>query len=265
MFSIKKEINIEGIGIHSGNKVKMRIVPNQQRGIRFILKNEIIIVNIESISLNNIRSTSLTNGKTTIQTPEHFLSACFALSLSNINVELSSSELPILDGSAIEFIKHIEPNLIKINDEVQYFKIEKKLEFNSNGSTYRAEPADNFIIDATLSYPDHWLKSLSFQYEHSKDSYIKNIAKARTYGFTHEIDFLKEKGLAKGGSLENALVISDTGYLNKPRFKDEIVRHKILDFIGDLAIGLDGIKGHFEIIRPSHQANLEFLKFLKSH
>jgi UDP-3-O-[3-hydroxymyristoyl] N-acetylglucosamine deacetylase len=94
------------------------------------------------------------------------------------------------------------------------------------------------------------------------ESFTQSIAPARTYGFTHEIDDLKRLGLAKGGSTDNALVVSEDGYLNQPRFDNELARHKILDFIGDMAIGGQPIRGHFVLIRPSHQGNCEFLKQL---
>ncbi|MEK9726903.1 MAG: UDP-3-O-acyl-N-acetylglucosamine deacetylase [Candidatus Margulisiibacteriota bacterium] len=264
MYTLKNNLSIPGIGIHSGKSVDMTISPSKpSKGIRFFLHGDLVSVSIQNIGVNHFRSTTLTNGKTTIQTPEHFLSACFALSLTDIDVNLSSNECPILDGSAIEFVKKLKPNRRKINTLYNSLQITSPIEFKFQDSIYTARPSSNFLILATLSYPKHWLKQMKFEYEHSECHYIQQISKARTYGFTHEIEMLKANGLAKGGSLDNALVITDSGYLNEPRYKDELVRHKILDFIGDISIGYNRIQGEFNIYKPSHQANIAFLKYLE--
>lgn len=262
MFTLSKNIAINGVGIHSGRTVEMAISPSLSQGICFEYQNSSVFVNTENLSMNHIRSTSITNGTVTINTPEHFLSACYALRLTNILVRLSSSELPILDGSAIGFIKCLEPNLKIIEYEAPVFQCSEYHEFELNGSKYSVIPSDKFIIDATVSYPNHWLKDVSFFYEHSLDSYLTDISTARTYGFLEELEALQRQGLAKGGSLDNALVISDTGYVNSPRYNDEIARHKILDFIGDISIAGKQWLGHFNLYKPSHQGNIAFLKFL---
>ena len=265
MFTLSKIIKVNGIGIHSGQTVEMSVLPSLSQGISFEYQNSIVLVDTKNLSINHIRSTSITNGTVTINTPEHFLSACYALRLTNILVKLSSSELPILDGSAIDFIKYLKPNRKIIEYEAPVFQFSKFQEFDLNGSKYSVIPSDKFIIDATVSYPKHWLKNVSFYYEHSLESYLSDISSARTYGFLEEVEALQRQGLAKGGSLENALVISDTGYVNFPRYHDEIARHKILDFIGDMAIAGRQWLGHFKLYKPSHQGNLSFLKFLLNH
>ena len=123
-------------------------------------------------------------------------------------------------------------------------------------------PSNELKVSVYLSYPDHWIKSMCYVYTHSKETFFSDIASARTYGFTHEIEELKTRGLAKGGSLDKALVVSDEGYLNEPRFIDELARHKILDFLGDMSISGKEIQGQFVLIRPSHQGNCELLKQL---
>ena len=150
MHTLKKEIIVKGIGIHSGEAVTMTILPASTSGIRFEYNNSQVMVNIQSIGLNNIRATSLTNHIETIHTPEHFLAACYALKLTNLVIILSKPELPILDGSAMQFIELIKPNMVKINGPVQVMAVHKPFEFTDGDSSYSAAPADEFIIDATI-------------------------------------------------------------------------------------------------------------------
>ena len=261
-YTLSKTVIIRGVGIHSGEPVVMTIEPSNGPGIIFQYNNSQITVNIESIGINNIRATSLTNNIETIHTPEHFLAACFSLELTNILVTLSAPEVPILDGSAIGFIDAMQLHRVAIDDIRNKLIIKEKIKFNDAGSSYIAMPSDTFSIEATISYPDHWINTMTFQYQHSMDRFTIDIAPARTYGFIEEIEYLKKNNLAKGGSLDNALVITDDGYLNEPRFENEMVRHKILDFIGDISIYRSKIQGHFIINKPSHQSNTAFAKYL---
>lgn len=263
MNTLMQSVIFEGIGIHSGKKVKMVVGPSREEGISFELNQQDVLVELSAIGINHIRSTTLTNGSITIQTPEHFLAACYALELNHISVQLDSEELPILDGSSIDFINKLNPHLKKINSkDKEKLTICTDVEFKISNSHYFVFPSDKLKISVFLSYPDHWIKSMKFYYEHSKEAFIQSIASARTYGFTHEIEALKAQGLAKGGSLDNALIVSDDGYLNNPRYEDELARHKILDFIGDMSICGKEACGHFVLIRPSHLGNCELLKKL---
>ena len=263
MNTLRKTVAFKGVGLHSGQEVHMTVSPANDSGITFHLNGEDIIVSKDAIGLNHMRATSLTNGSIQVQTPEHFLAACYALSLTNILVTLDHPEVPILDGSAIEFIHQLKPNMVAIESTSQSgMEIKDDAYFTCNGSHYYACPSDQLKITAVISYPNHWVKSMSYTYIHSLDQFIMDIAPARTYGFSHELDELNEKGLAKGGSLDNVLVVGGDDYLNPPRFSDELVRHKILDFMGDMAIGGKKLRGQFVIIRPSHQGNCEFLKQL---
>lgn len=263
MNTINKKIIIKGVGIHSGQHVTMELESYSEPGISFIYKNQIVKVAVSNIGTNHLRSTTLTNETITIQTPEHFLAACYALELTNIKVTLSNLELPILDGSAIDFITQIEPYLIKITKNTRKeLKVSENIHFSLNDSHYFLFPSDALKITVALDYPNHWLKSMTYSFTYSNKGFIKHIAPARTYGFTFEIDQLKEKGLIKGGSLENAILISDEGYVNELRFDDEIIRHKLLDFIGDFFISGEQLKANCILFKPSHQGNCGLLKYL---
>ena len=263
MYTLKKGIKFEGFGIHSGKKVELYVEPSNKPGIEFIYNDQTIDVSLNSLGVNHLRSTTLSNQNVTIQTPEHFLAACYALQITNISVTLTHYEFPILDGSALQYVNDFKNNRVSLKIEsLEKVIIENELSFNLNGSSYYAFPDSGFSITAILSYPNDWIKTMSYSYVHSDSSFIKEIAPARTYGFEREIKQLKEQGLAKGGSLDNALVISKDGYINQPRFNNELVRHKILDFIGDIAILGKRFEGHFLIIKPSHHCNCEFIKSL---
>ena len=263
MYTLLNTVNFSGIGLHSGQSVNMKVAASRQAGITFVLDQQPIQAVDQYIGTNHIRSTQLNKHGLVIQTPEHFLSACYALRLTQIQVELSHYELPILDGSAQPFIDALLSNRIPISKTPVILDVKRDLDMDNQGSRYMAMPHSDFCIHAYVSYPDHWVKSMSVQYTHSLDAYTTQIAPARTYGFTHELDALYKQGLAKGGSTDNALVITDTGYMNQPRFSDELARHKILDFIGDLSLLGMQLKGQFILVKPSHQGNIAFLKYLK--
>ena len=191
------------------------------------------------------------------------MAACYALQLTNIKVLLSANELPILDGSAVQFIHQIKPFLMPIQGaDPKELIVSEDIHYSLDGSHYFLFPSDKLTITVALSYPDHWLKSLTYSFRYSHDGFIQEIAPARTYGFTHEIGYLKDKGLIKGGSLDNALLISDSDYVNEPRFDNEIIRHKLLDFIGDFFISGHFLVANCLLIKPSHQGNCGLLKQL---
>ena len=260
--TINETVVFDGIGIHSGKPVKMTVEPSKIHGITFEYKHKQIQLGVDVIGVNNIRSTTLTDGNITIQTPEHFLAACYALNITNIKVSLTDCELPILDGSAWPFIEQMKPKCRPLTLSENWFNVSSNITFSDGESHYSAQPSDSYIIDASIVYQDRWVNTMSFRHDHSLATFEADIARARTYGFSDEVAWLKENGLAKGGGLENALVVTDSGYLNKPRFETEMVRHKILDFIGDMSIMNHRLKGHFTIERPSHRGNIQFMKHL---
>jgi UDP-3-O-[3-hydroxymyristoyl] N-acetylglucosamine deacetylase len=262
MNSINAPVIFEGVGIHTGKSVRMRVVPSKNSGISFVYHGGNVCVRSESIAFSHVRSTMLSNGQVSIQTPEHFLAACYALNITNIQVELSQPELPILDGSAVPFIEKLKPKRCPIYGKRSVLTVDTDTVFRWENSCYLVQPATNLTISVVLFYKNHWIKSMVCVHQHSEESFVSQIAPARTYGFSNELDALKKQGLAKGGSLKNALLVSDTGYVNSPRFDNEMARHKVLDFIGDMAISGKEIRGEFTLIRPSHQGNCEFLKTL---
>ena len=198
MKTLSKTLSISGIGIHSGERVTISLSPSTTSGINFHFQDSVIPANLSTVATNHIRSTQLSLNGVTVQTPEHLLSACYALQLTNIDVTLSASELPILDGSAIKFIEILEPYTTTLHKKEDPFVISTDIHFETNGSHYFVSPARYYSIHAIISYPDHWVQSMSYSYLHTLENYKNEIARARTYGFTHEIEALHKNGLAKG-------------------------------------------------------------------
>lgn len=260
MVTLSNIVTISGRGLHSGQSVDMVIEPSDTPGIRFLFESTTVPVNISVLSNTNIRATMLCANGATIQTPEHFLSAAYALQLTAIDARLSHNELPILDGSSAPFIAAIQPMLTPYNGPAPPpLRVTHILKKQIGISQYEAKPYCGLIIHCSLDYSNHWIGTMSYCYVHNTLNYHQSIAPARTYGFEDEIDTLTAKGLIKGGSLDNALVITSDGYLNTPRFPDELVRHKILDFLGDMAISGRELQGEFHIHCPSHHGNALFL------
>lgn len=202
-----------------------------------------------------------------IHTIEHFLSALSVMGITDIFVEITGNELPILDGSSIEFIEKLkEAQIQEFESEIEPVVVKEPIIFQDEkaGKYVVALPYDGFKISYTIDFNHSFLKSQYYELEVSLEKYIEDIAKCRTFAFDYEIEFLKKNNLALGGSLENAIVISQNGVLNPEglRFSDEFVRHKILDIIGDLYVLGRPIKAHFIAIKSGHFVNAKMTEMI---
>lgn len=266
--TINKNITLTGIGIHSGKPVTMKIHPSSKNKIIFYNSNDTskkLTVSPINCSTTHNRATYLKNENMTIQTPEHFLAACAAFNLSSLDIFIDSPELPIFDGSSSEFIKAFSKHkIINLDIENSPIKIKESKIIQQNQSCIILTPSETSTFNYYLSYNDTLIKTQSETISITKQTYLNNLFNARTFGFEKEIKYLKEQGLAKGGSLENALIIGDTKYINKPRFANECAKHKLLDLIGDLWILNRPIIGTITAIKSGHQLNNECVHYLNS-
>ncbi len=268
--TIKNEVSIEGIGIHTGQRCKLRLLPAQEdNGIVFhrIDKNVTIRSHIGSI-VDTTFATTIGNNGVPIHTVEHLLSAISALGINNINIEVNGPEIPALDGSSIEFIKLLyNAEIVKQTKKMPYIKILQPIFFEDTHSKIAILPYNGRKITLRLLFNNHFLGEQKLSIKINEDSFIKHIAPARTFGFLKDIEYLRANGLAKGGSLDNAVVFNDTSVLNTTglRFEDECVRHKILDIIGDFSFIGFPIHGHIVADRSGHTTNLNFLKKMLSN
>lgn len=266
--TIKNTIEILGIGLHKGEEIKLTLKPsenNDERGIIFKRidvsgKNNVIKVDYRNL-FDLERGTNIRNeDNVKVHTIEHFLSSLSITGVTDILVEISGNELPILDGSSIGFVeKLLEAGIVELNEEIEPVVITEPIIFSDEkaGKYVMALPYDGFKISYTIDFNHSFLKSQYYELEVNLENYIENIAKCRTFAFDYEIDFLKKNNLALGGSLENAVVVGADGPLNPEglRYSDEFVRHKILDIIGDLYVLGTPIKAHIIAIKAGHYVN----------
>ena len=266
--TIKNTIEISGIGLHKGEEIKLTLKPsenNDERGIIFKRidvsgKNNVIKVDYRNL-FDLERGTNIRNeDDVKVHTIEHFLSSLSITGVTDILVEISGNELPILDGSSIGFVeKLLEAGIVELNEEIEPVVITEPVVFSDEkaGKYVMALPYDGFKISYTIDFNHSFLKSQYYELEVNLENYIENIAKCRTFAFDYEIDFLKKNNLALGGSLENAVVVGADGPLNPEglRYPDEFVRHKILDIIGDLYVLGMPIKAHIIAIKAGHYVN----------
>jgi len=266
--TISKSMTITGIGLHTGNNVSMTLNPAPPNtGFVFRIKKDKSTVFIKAI-YSNVHSTELCtllsdgNGNN-ISTVEHILSALHGLEIDNVYIDLDSNEVPVCDGSSIIFINSLKKNGFQSQDNFKKFiKIKKVIEVKDNEKIARVSPFDQTMITCNVEYPHKCIGKQSISLTLTPDLYETQISSARTFGFIRDVEKLKEKGLILGGSLDNAIVLDDEKVLNKDglRFTDEFVRHKVLDFIGDISLAGHKIIGSFYTSHTGHELNLKLLK-----
>ena len=269
--TIKNEVSTVGVGLHTGEKVRLTLTPApEEHGVVFqrldISGQPKIKVNPLAVTETKLCST-LGSKDFSIATVEHLMSALSATGVDNILVQLNGSEIPIMDGSAISFIHLIKSAIISEQTSAKEFVVIKEnIELLDGDKFARFEPFKGFVVDFTIDFPHPAFKSDDSQVsiDFFKDSYIDEISRARTFGFMQEVEYLRSNGLARGGSLENAIVLDEYKILNDDglRYKDEFVRHKILDAIGDLYILGKPIIGKFTAHKSGHDLNNRLLREL---
>ena len=234
-------ISFSGVGLHTGASVRLTVLPApEDTGIvfrRVDLDNFCIEATIKNVARVSYATTLMKQG-VLISTVEHLLSSLYIYGVDNALVEMDNLEVPILDGSALEFVNAIQhAGLRKQRSKRKYLVIQKPLHLEERNRKISIFPADSFQISYTIEFNHPLIQQQSFDFRASPDSFAREIAPARTFGFYREVEELRRNGLVRGGSLENAIVLTEDGILNDIlRFRDEFVRHKILDNIGDLAL-----------------------------
>lgn len=268
--TIKKPVTLEGIGLHKGTPSRVTFLPaGATSGIRFIspLFTAPIPARLENVT-GTARGTNIGDGKNAIYTVEHLLSAAAGLGVDDLDIEISGCEPPAMDGSALPFANALlEAGLAeKPGTKRSCARLSAQVEFSKGETRYRAaNSACGASFRLIYYYPHRLVGRQEVEFCLSPEVYLREIAPARTFAFSHEIKALKAAGLALGGSLENAVVINENEIMarNGLLFADEFARHKLLDLIGDLALtGLffEGLSVEAE--RPGHEGNVNFAKLL---
>lgn len=264
-------INYTGIGLHSGKDVEMKLLPAKiDAGISFHIHDnkEISIIKPNPFVVATTElATTLGNDKTHVSTVEHLLAALLALGIDNVECHVCGKEIPIMDGSALPITNLIKKAGIRSQYALRKAaKIARPCLFEANGKTINARPYDGFYVDYTIDFPHKAIGVQRLALEITPESFGE-IASARTFGFMKEVEYLHSKNLALGGSLANAIVVDEEGVINPEglRFENEFVRHKILDFVGDMAMFGMPLQGAFEVRCSGHQHNNAFLREIYTH
>jgi UDP-3-O-[3-hydroxymyristoyl] N-acetylglucosamine deacetylase len=269
--SIKNEVSAVGVGLHSGNKVRIVLKPAKENNGIIFKRTDItpsIEIKVEPKAIKETRlSSTIGKGKYKISTVEHLMSALSASGIDNILVEIDGAELPIMDGSSISFVYLINSAVIYEQKKPKRFAVIKdEIKVEEDEKYAKFEPYDGFLVDFTIDFPHPVFKEENNRVEIDffKDSYVNYISRARTFGFMQEVEYLRANGLARGGSLDNAIVLDEYKIINDEglRYSDEFVRHKILDAIGDLyMIGMP-IIGKFTAYKSGHELNNKLLRLM---
>ena len=267
-FTLRSPITREGIGLHSGEKTKVKISPYQEEGyfVSFSDNPNKIYKLDQSLIGSTMLCTAVKLGTRNLYTIEHLLSSLAGCGLSYIHIEVDGKEIPLLDGSAIEWVNAFEEVGIRkvITPKNFMIKISSSKIFNKGDSIIAIMPNSKLTIISTIDFSYKAIGQQTFIIDLSPKSFVENIAPARTFGFKDQFQELTEIGLIKGGSLENALVCDGDSWVNPPlRFDNEPIRHKILDLIGDLAlVGLP--KAQIIVHKGSHSLNALLASSLKN-
>jgi len=258
--TIARSVKSVGIGLHKGKPVRLRLEPlDADSGIVFYREDQAVTI---PLNPDNIVDTQMATviGKDgiTISTIEHFLSAVYAYGIDNLRVVLDDNEMPIMDGSATSFCMLLDEAGIKEQSAgKRVLRIKKPVEVTDGDKYVSLHPSKDALFDFTISFNHPVIAKQHRRFMFSKTNFINEISRARTFGFLKEVQYLRSKNLALGGSLENAIVLDDNRVLNPEglRFEDEFVRHKILDAIGDLKVLGMPILGEYKAFAGSHKLN----------
>src|SRR4029453_1140455 len=253
--TLKRQISCAGIGLHSGQKVTLTLKPAAaDSGIRFRRTDLGIEIPANVSEVTGVQhATVLGKEGATVETVEHLLAALVSAGIDNIVIELNRREMPIMDGSGAPFLYLLqEAGVKRLSSPRRYLKVLKPVTISTADKHISVFPSDHFKVSYTISFDHPMLRHQSRTERITEQSFADHIAAARTFGFLKEVEWLRQNGLALGGSLDNAIVIGDTGVLNSLRFEDEFVRHKILDVVGDLALVGYPIVGHVVAPRAGH-------------
>lgn len=258
--TIKKSVEIVGIGLHKGVPIKMILEPLEANmGIIFYRVDEAVTIPLSTQYVVDTKmATVIGKDNVVVSTIEHLLSAIYAYGIDNLRIVLDNDEIPILDGSSSGFCMLLDEVGIKELDATKKaIKIKKEVEVKVDNKIVKLKPSNHITYDFSIDFEHPAIGEQQFRFDYSIAQYKENISRARTFGFLHDVQYLRSVGLAQGGSLDNAIVLDDQKILNPEglRFDDEFVRHKILDAIGDMSLLGYTMIGEYNAHAGSHHLN----------
>lgn len=260
--TIKNEIQFNGVGVHTGKPSFITLKPAKANsGISFFSNNQKIELDINNIVVSPL-CTTLSNNGVSIKTVEHLLSSIYGLGITNLEIHIKGEEVPIMDGSSYIFSKSVSDNIIEQNELIETIKIKNMIHYSNGDKFIIALPYEGLRINYFIDYGNNLPFFMSHKYIHSNDNYINEISKARTFGNIKDYEYLKLNNLANGSDLINTLVIENNKYLSELNYYNEPVRHKILDFLGDLCFLGKRLNADIYAFKTGHKEHLEFVKSL---
>jgi UDP-3-O-[3-hydroxymyristoyl] N-acetylglucosamine deacetylase/3-hydroxyacyl-[acyl-carrier-protein] dehydratase len=272
--TISREFELEGLGLHTGNKIHLKFKPEPPNsGIKFVRVDgpepmEIPAV-VTSIPPNAPahRNTTIGHGESSIYTVEHILATCYGLQIDNLTIEIDGNEPPEpQDGNYASYVKaFLDTGIVNQGEPAEIFVVDRAITYKDGDVEIQAVPADTFRVSFTIQYDNAQIGTQYASYEISPEFFQKEIAPARTFVLAEDVEKLREMGLIKGGTLDNAIVFQENDLMNDAplRFPDECVRHKIFDLLGDLSLLGVPIKGHVHAIKSGHSANVAFVRKMR--
>lgn len=271
--TLKKSASCVGVGMHSGENITMNIHPAAENtGIMFVRKDVSgydakVKARYDNVTDTNLGTTISNDDGTIVSTIEHLMAALWGCEIDNALIELDGPEVPIMDGSSEPFVFLLECAGIDVQPaKRKIIEITKTVTFEEGDKIMSIAPSEEFGVNLEIDFSDKVIANQKAIFNSTDYSFKTDLCRARTFGFAHEAEMLQKMGLAKGASLDNAVIVKDGGVLNKDglRYGDEFVRHKILDCIGDFYLAGSWIKGTFTGKKSGHRINNEVLRKLFS-
>ena len=257
--TIKKAIEIVGIGLHKGVPVKLRLEPlAENSGILFYREDKGVTIPLSrEFVVDTKMATVIGKEGAVISTIEHLMSAVYSFGIDNLRIVVDNDEIPIMDGSSMPFVMMLKEAGIEVQEASKKFlKITKEVEIRDGEKFAKLSPNSSIDFDFEIFFDHPVIGNQKYSFKFSTKNYIEEISRARTFGFLKEVQYLRSIGLALGGSLDNAIVLDDKGILNENlRFSDEFVRHKILDAIGDMSLIGGNFIGSYSAFASGHHLN----------
>ena len=262
--TINTPVSISGIGLHSGIYTTVKLKPaGPGSGITFI-RADLDGLRIPALQASTTAldyATTVGRDDVSVGTVEHLLSALMASGITDVDIHINGPEVPIVDGSALPFMHLIDAGGVRqLGTEVPLLRLREPIEVVDGEKFIRMVPSSRLLLKYKIDFAHPVIGKQSFQFDYQADSFIKKIAPARTFGFVRDVEKMRAAGLARGGSVENCIVLGDQDVMNGPlRFRDEFVRHKILDLLGDLALIGRPIAGEITASRAGHALHSRFV------
>jgi UDP-3-O-[3-hydroxymyristoyl] N-acetylglucosamine deacetylase len=264
--TLSQKLQISGIGLHSGEPVDVVLIPLPANSGIWFQRTDVPGASPILASSDNVTSTMLatTIGKpgSSVSTLEHLLAALGGLGVSNLKVEVRGPELPILDGSALPWANLLrKAGVTTLQASRSFYRVKKAFKLAEGDKIVEARPGSGFSVEATIEFPGY-IAQQTRRFTFSRSAFVSEICPARTFCLEKDVEMMQREGLALGGGLDNAVVVGENGKVLNPeglRFRDECARHKILDFMGDMALAQAPIEGSFTLVKTGHTLNQRFL------